>query len=225
MQTKLRAIAPFLVLSLLILGTIVNVVINTASADSQTNQKTVMAGPYSQAAAIYVSPEGVSGISVGQTFTVTVYVLGLEGNNLYGFDMLFSWDTAALQYVSHESKAPIETHPDGLLSEPVTEVKNEVDTVAGVYWLACASLSPAEPCNKDGAVFTMTFVLLEPTDNPYSVTHVTLANKNGNPIPTEVLILPDLSSLPPVSDKAEAQHQLGSWIWLQWWIRVNWKHG
>jgi Cohesin domain len=226
MQIKLHTVVPFFILSLLIAGTIVNGVINIASADSQVNQKPAAVGPYSETARIYISPEGVSGISVGQTFTVAVYVLGLDGNNLYGFDILFSWDTSALQYVSHEAKVPMETHPDGVLEEPVTEVKNDVDTVAGVYWLACASISPAEPCNKDGAIFTMTFVLLEQTDNPYEVSHVILANKNGDPIPTEMLVLPQLpSSLTLISDKAEAQHRLGMWRWLQWWIRVNWQHG
>jgi hypothetical protein len=225
MQIKLHTIAPFLVLALLIVGTIANGVISIASANSQTDKEPQLVDSSSEAASVHVSPEGVSGISVGQAFNVTVFVTGLQGNNLYGFDILFSWDTAALQYVSHEAKTPVEAHPEGILAEPVKEIKDEVDTTAGVYWLVCASMLPAEPCNKDGIIFVITFVLREPTENPYTVTHVMLANKNGDPISTQVMTPIDLPSFPPTSDRAEAQHRLGMWLWLRWWVRVVSQHG
>lgn len=224
MQTKLQTIAPFLILSLLSAVVVGSMVISFVSANSVITQKLQTNGQPAEVAQLRIYPEDVSRINVGQTFTVTLAVYGLDGNDLYGFDVEFAWDTLALQYVSHEAKVPVETYPEGVLEQPVVEVENQLDASSGTYWLAYASVLPAEPCNKNGVIFTMTFVLLEPTDKPYSVNNVVLANKNGDPIPMEVYQTPEIP-MPVVSDKLQALRQLAAMEWLKWWIRQSWQQG
>jgi len=222
MQMKLHAMAPSLILSLLVVGTIVSAIVSVASANSTMNQLPLPDSTPMEAARVHIYPEEVSGINVGETFTVTVAVSGLDGNDLYGFDIIFTWNTDALRYVSHEAKVPMETHPEGLLREPITEVKNDLDASGGTYWFVCASILPAQPCNKDGTIFTIDFVLLKPTDYPYAVEYVRLANKNGDPIPTEIYQKPEIS-FPPVSDELQAHRLLRNARWLEWWIEVTWQ--
>lgn len=166
--------------------------------------------------------EDLSAVSVGGTFTVSVVVSSLKGHNLYGFDIEFRWDTQVVKYVSHDVKVPIEAYPEGVLHHPILEVRNHVDIETGTCWLVYASLAPAEPFNEDGVFFTITFVLLQESDNPFVLDHVILASHNGEIIPInnlknfESLIGGTASSY----EMTEARKKRCE-MWLEWWITIT----
>jgi hypothetical protein len=101
---------------------------------------------------------GETGSVLGTLFTVNMTVS--DAVNLEGFDLLLSWNTTYLDYWSHQPKIPVETYPDGVLHEPVMFVKDEVNPIAGTYWLAAATLG-GEPFNGDGTVFEITFRVID----------------------------------------------------------------
>jgi hypothetical protein len=102
---------------------------------------------------------GETGSVLGSEFTVNVTVS--DAADLYGLDITLSWNTTYLNYVSHTPKIPVETYPDGVLHEPTLFVENDVDTSAGTYQLAVATLLPGEPFNGDGTVFEITFMVID----------------------------------------------------------------
>jgi hypothetical protein len=181
---------------------------------------------------VEITPDSVAGLSVGSTFNVTVSVSGLAGKNLYGFDINFTWDTSVLQYVSHDLEVPVETYPGGVLHQPVVEVMDQLNQSAGTYWVAYASMLPAEPFNGDGVFFTVTFVLLQSSSNcPYGLQHVILADNDGNIIPLNSLQTPEtLSSYvsngaTPANQTLASEEALARKLcgeeWLAWWITVT----
>ncbi|UCD95990.1 MAG: hypothetical protein JSV35_05705 [Candidatus Bathyarchaeota archaeon] len=89
---------------------------------------------------------------------VTVNVTVVDAINLESLDIHFSWNTTYLNYVDHTMKVPVETYPDGVLHEPIILLKDEVDDVAGTYWLTVATLG-GDPFNGNGTVFEMTFMV------------------------------------------------------------------
>ncbi len=205
MSKKLYTAAPALLLLTLILGTILGTIVSVKSASV----------PPAPRPSIAMSPDAPN-VNVGETFSVTVSVSGLAGKNLYGFELLFVWNTVAVEYVSHEAKVSAETYPEGILHEPIVKVKNEVNTTAGSCWLVYASMLPAEPFNADGEILTITFKLLEQSAIPYALGPVILSDKNGN----------DLMAI-HLSDFGTPVFVLGGhrideqWAkrWLEWWIQ------
>lgn len=206
MSKRLSAAAPALILLILIVGAISGAIVTVKSSDPPTIRPSIT-----------VSPE-TPNVIVGETFTVTVAVSGVIGKNLYGFDLLFLWNTAALQYLGHEVKVPVEAYPEGVLHEPIVEVRNEIDTTVGSCWLAYASVLPSEPFNNDGAIFTITFKLMEPSSKLYRLGPVVLADKDGNEILT--VGLEDMGT--PIY--VPGTHRIDErWVkkWLEWWITVT----
>ncbi len=202
-------VASLLFLCLLILVEAFGIPMSVKSVNPPANQYPTM----------YVSPTGVTDVNVGETFTVTVSVSGLYGKNLYGFDIVLRWDTSALQYVSHEVKVPVETYPEGVLYRPFIEVKDEVDLSAGTCWLAYASLCPAEPFNDDGVFFTITFVLIQASENPYALAEVTLVNKYGEMIPLDGF--EGENSVSSSGQKVLTPLRiLRNEEWLEWWLTI-----
>ena len=139
---------------------------------------------------------------IGQTFTITVEIHDVT--DLYGVDIQFGWDPNWVGYVSHEKHIPVEDYPDGILHEPTVPVKDNVDETGGLedegaapgtlYWLAEASMSPAEPFSGSGIAFHMTFVIknqpLEPEPDQVvwlNITSATLAKYGGGEIPYTVV--------------------------------------
>jgi len=121
---------------------------------------------------VYIDPPAVIGLDVNDTFTVNVVVANLNGSktigdqnfplgNLYGFDITLVWDPSILEYVSHTVMVPVETHPGGVLHEPVYSQMDKVDKDAGTYRCAYSSMGAAEPFNGNGTVFTMKFKILK----------------------------------------------------------------
>jgi hypothetical protein len=176
----------------------------------------------SQFPKVLVTPDSVVGISVGETFNVTVSVSGLAGDDLYGFDINFTWNPSVLQYVSHDVEVPVETSPGGVLHQPIVKVVDQLNQSAGTYWLAYASILPAEPFNGDGVFFTMTFVLLQaPSSCPYALQHVILADSSGNTIPLSSLQPSVAMSSPSSNDQLTPNEKLACEIWLDWWVAVT----
>jgi len=125
--------------------------------------------------------------AVGNEFTIAVKIIDVA--NLYGFDIRFRWNTTFLDYVSHSVRIPRDTYTDGVLWDPVLEVKNEVNTTAGTYWVAYSSMHPAPSFNGSGTFFTMTLrvkyhpVEPEPTANIQLELYSTdLVHKNASSI-------------------------------------------
>jgi len=210
-----KVIVSVLFLSLMILWAI-SAVVTVRSAVPPSN------GLPSQCPTVQVTPDSVVGVSVGETFNVTVAVSGLAGKNLYGFDINFTWDTSVLRYVSHDVEVPVEAYSGGVLHQPVVEIMNQVNSSAGTYWLAYASVLPAEPFNGDGVFFTVTFVLLQTSSSrPYALEHVILADSSGNAIPLSSLQSPETVSS-SLSDGGMTPAQiLRNLEWLDWWITMT----
>jgi hypothetical protein len=72
--------------------------------------------------------------------------------NLFGFDLRLAWDTAFLDYESHNAT------PDCLVP-PIFATKDEVNASDGTYWLAVATLSMTG-FTGNGEAFEITFNLL-----------------------------------------------------------------
>lgn len=131
---------------------------------------------------ICVYPCEIADVDIGETVTLSV-VVDRYVENLYGFDIVFMWDSAIIEYISHTVMAPVESYSDGVLHGPVFSLKDEVDSTAGIYWVACSSMSPAEPFNGDGVVFTITFEVLSATDEqPFQLVSVMLSDDKAQPI-------------------------------------------
>jgi hypothetical protein len=133
----------------------------------------------------FIDPQNVSA-SPGDIITVSLKIFNLSNNfyasdeawvlgeplgppggrynyslgNLYGIDIMFSWDPTLLEYVNHTVEIPVETYSNGILHQPIIEVQDDVDATNGTYRLARSSKSPADAFNAPNAnatVFTMTF--------------------------------------------------------------------
>jgi hypothetical protein len=219
MQKKVYSIVSILLLSLILLWATIGVV----TVRSEVTPKNVLPSQdSSQYPTVQVTPDSVAGVSVGETLSVTVSVSGLAGNNLYGFDINFTWDTSVLQYISHDVEVPVETCPGGVLHQPVVEVVDQLNESAGTYWLAYASILPAEPFNGDGVFFTVNFVLLQASSScPYTLQHVILADSSGNTIALSSLQTPETLPSSLSSSGMTPNEILGTEIWLDWWISIT----
>jgi len=172
---------------------------------------------------VSIDYKDLSTIPIGETFTISVVISGLNGHNLYGFDIEFRWDVQVVKYVCHEVKVPIELNYGGVLHQPILEVINSVDAENGICWFAYASLAPAEPFNElNGVFFTMTFVLLQESDNPFALGHVVLASYNGEIIPfnNSQNFESQTSGSSSLYEMTEARKSRCE-KWLDWWITIT----
>jgi hypothetical protein len=93
--------------------------------------------------------------ATGQQFNVSVKIYNVS--NLYGFDLQFKWNATYFEHVSHTVKVPKNTYSDGVLYNPILQLKDDVNDTAGTYWIAYSSMYPAGNFSGNGTVFTMTF--------------------------------------------------------------------
>jgi hypothetical protein len=126
---------------------------------------------------LYVDPPSVEGLSPSQTFSITVKIANVTG--LYGLDVRLQWDPTILDYVSHQAKIPVETYPEGVLYNTVLMIKDTPDPVAGTYWVAASSLSPAPTFNGSGIVFEMTFEVIGIGQTPLEIYSSALSDKDA----------------------------------------------
>jgi hypothetical protein len=132
---------------------------------------------------VYVDPPSITGLSPSQTFTINVIIANVT--NFYGIDLQFAWNPTILEYVSHTKKIPVEDHPDGVLHSPGIPIKDEVDPVAGTYWVAYASMDPAPAFDGTGIAFNMTFKVIKNGGCALEFTTHDLSNESGNIIEHE----------------------------------------
>lgn len=91
---------------------------------------------------------------IGETFTISSKIYDVS--NLAGIGLAIEWNTTYLNYVEHIMKIPVETHPDGVLHEPILIVADTANPIAGTYDCAAASLG-GPTFNGSGTVFEITF--------------------------------------------------------------------
>lgn len=167
---------------------------------------------------IRFSPDKIAGVDVGETVTISV-ILSEDVENLYGFDIELKWDPATLEYISHVVMAPVESYSQGVLHDPTFSLKDEVDTSAGICWIARSSMPPAEPFNGNGVFFTITFkVLSTSNENPFQLVSVALSDDAGQPIvhqdPEEPVLEPSNQPYtPPLAQKLRRSY--GDDLWWQ----------
>lgn len=181
---------------------------------------------------IYIYPFKITDISVGETYTISIVACGFI-ENLYGFDIVLKWDTAVVEYVSHDVRAPVESYADGVLHEPIFILKEAVDSTAGTFWISCSSMSPAYSYDGDGAFFTMTFNILSLTEEyPFMLESVVLSDDLGRPI--NIYKCEDFWTTNPKVDDQQAEdtpegprlQPKGKYQsftrWKRWWLEVYW---
>lgn len=131
---------------------------------------------------IRVCPHNITGVDVGETVTISV-ILSTDVENLYGFDIASKWDPTILEYISHVVMAPVESYSEGVLHGPTFSLKDEVEPSAGTYWVACSSMSSAEPFSGNGVFFTITFEVLSiSNEQPLQLVSIALSDDEGQPI-------------------------------------------
>jgi len=151
---------------------------------------------------VYVDPQQAFGAE-GTTFNVSVKIFNLTNSfyptdikwetgdplpppgtlfnyslgNMYGFNIVFSWDPTVLEYVDRSVMTPVEEFPEGVLHALIVETLNEVDSLAGNYSLSQSSWPPAIAfnCPNDNAtILTMTFRVKEERTSPLRLESVEL---------------------------------------------------
>jgi len=105
---------------------------------------------------VEVSPSYVQ-TSVGSGFEVQMKIENVS--NLYGFDVNLTWNPDLLALETINTTIGVETHPDGILHEPVYIFQN--DTSSASYHLVATSLYPAPPFNGSGIVARLGFLALK----------------------------------------------------------------
>jgi len=79
--------------------------------------------------------------SVGENFTVNITVIDVQ--NLFGLDVTLYWNESLLQIVTADVRLGVESHPDGVLHEPLFPMQNETTQEEGKYQLAATSTGQA----------------------------------------------------------------------------------
>jgi hypothetical protein len=178
--------------------------------------------PLDKYPSICVCPDEITGVDVGETITISVF-LCTDVENLYGFDIAFIWEPTIVKYVSHIVMAPVESYAQGVLHDPTFSLEDEVDPIAGTYWVACSSMSPAEPFNGNGVFFTITFEVLSlSNEHPFQVVSVALSDDEGQPILCQdpqksTLEMPEQRWKPTGRGKI---YDIAARAHVEWWIRV-----
>ncbi len=94
--------------------------------------------------------------NIGETFTVNITITDVQ--NLFGLEVTLRWDSSILQMMGADVRLGVESHPDGVLYEPVSMVKNETIQEEGKYQLVGMSTGRETPSfNGTGNVLRITF--------------------------------------------------------------------
>jgi len=132
---------------------------------------------------IWVEPQTynatVEGKTIGDTFTVSVWINVSDVNGLYGLEYKLKWDPTLLNHVSHTMYLP--WTPNFVAKDQVT---------SGQYWFGASALAPASPYNGQMKVLDITFeIIYQPYyPEPDASCALDLADtKMGNPSAQPIL--------------------------------------
>lgn len=92
---------------------------------------------------------------VGETFTINITITDVQ--NLYGIEVTLNWNASVLQIVGINVRLGVESHPDGVLHQPISIAKNETRREEGSYFLAATSTYPAPSFSGSGNIVIITF--------------------------------------------------------------------
>jgi len=92
---------------------------------------------------------------VGESFTINITLT--DAQNLYGVEVALHWNTSILRITNVDVRLGNESHPDGILHEPIFIAKNETVQNEGRYLLAATSMAPADSFNGSGNIVKITF--------------------------------------------------------------------
>ena len=96
---------------------------------------------------------------VGEQFTINITVINVQ--NLYGIEIILYWNASILDIINVDVRLGVESHPEGVLYEPVEIVQNETFQPQGKYVLAGLSAAPEPPLppsfNGSGTIVILTF--------------------------------------------------------------------
>lgn len=113
-------------------------------------------------AVVQTSPETVVKIEpqtdsakIGEEFSVNVTVENVQ--NLYGVEVTLYWNASFLQIANVDVRLGVESHPDGVLHEPIIIAENEVIQGQGKYILGATSWDSARSFNGSGNIVKITF--------------------------------------------------------------------
>ena len=151
---------------------------------------------------VYVYPKQAFGAK-GTAFTVSVKIFNLTNNfyqtdtkwepgdplgtpgafynyslgNLYGFEIVFSWNPEILEYADRLVMTPVEDFSRGILHAPILNTRDSVDSINGKYYLSQSSWLPVESFNcpnYNATIFTITFRVKEESPCPLTLESVEL---------------------------------------------------
>lgn len=91
----------------------------------------------------------------GGTFTINVTLTDVH--SLYGLEVGLHWNASVLKIVGVDVRIGVESHPDGVLHEPIFMAQNETIQEEGKYLLVGTSTAPANPYSGHGNIVRITF--------------------------------------------------------------------
>ena len=130
---------------------------------------------------VYVDPSNITDITLSPSKNFTIAVKISNVTDLIGLDIQLSWNASILNYTSHVVKIPVESYTDGILHEPIMQVKNEVNATAGTCWVAFVTLA-GPSFNGSGTVFEMTFTVIDFGECSIDISSSDLSDSNGQQI-------------------------------------------
>jgi len=130
---------------------------------------------------VYVHPSNITDPTLGPSDGIAIEVCIANVTDLSGFDIQLRWNASLLNYTGHLAKIPVEDHPDGVLHEPVMQIKNEVNATAGTYWIAFATLA-GPSFNGSGTIFAMNFTIIGFGECALDISNSDLSNSEGSAI-------------------------------------------
>jgi len=95
--------------------------------------------------------------AVGETFTINITLTDVQ--NLFGLEVTLDWNASILQIVGEDVRLGVESHPDGVLHEPIF---NQTTQEEGKYQIVATSTGHDTPSfNGSGNIVEITFKVIE----------------------------------------------------------------
>lgn len=112
----------------------------------------------SESASVKVEPSNVYE-PVGENFTITIEIENV--GDLYGVDIILSWNASILRCINIKPMAGVEEHEGGILNGKTLLLSNNVSRQGDQYQIVAQSLPPAMPFSGNGSVASLEFNVLQ----------------------------------------------------------------